>query len=120
MKLVTIEPVEEPKSFEDVKFSQADWKNAVKVGPKTVPYVTAREAVRNSKGLYRMASMESVKEVVIKGLPDPEEMDSAALVQEMIVHGKRPRKKMSRKTAVEFVKKLRAEAAELIGDEDEE
>lgn len=65
MKMLTIEPVERPKSFDDVEFTMKEWDTATKVGKVTVPFPTAMEALRNSKGLYRVAP-EPKQEVEMK------------------------------------------------------
>ena len=119
-----IAPVEKPTSFNDkaVQFSKDEWEAANKQGEIKVPAVTAMEALKNGRGLWRIKPQDQPKEVVIKSLKEPEEMTSQELVAEMTSYGKPPRKKMNRAIAVDFVKKLRAEAAELIiddeGDED--
>lgn len=120
MKMLTIKPCEKPASFAEVKFTQADWQAASKLGAKTVPAVTAMEAVRNSKGMYQIhvEEQETVK-VELQGLKDPEQMTASELVAEMTSHGKPPRKKMDRKTAVAFVKDLREKAEAFIVDDEE-
>ena len=120
MKMLTIKPCEKPASFADEKFTQADWQAAWKLGPKTVPAVTAMEAVRNSKGLYQIhvEEKEPIK-VELQGLKAPEEMTAAELVAEMTSHGKPPRKKMERKAAVAFVKELREKAEAFIVEDEE-
>ncbi|WP_065325797.1 hypothetical protein [Tritonibacter mobilis] len=120
MKMLTIKPCEKPASFADEKFTQADWQAAWKLGPKTVPAVTAMEAVRNSKGMYQIhvEEQETVK-VELQGLKAPEQMSPSELVAEMTSHGKPPRKKMDRKTAVAFVKDLREKAEAFIVDDEE-
>lgn len=115
---VRIKPVEKPASFADVKFSQKDWEAAVKQGTLKVPYVTAKEAMRNSKGLYQIEAEKKVA-VEIKGLREPTEMTSAELVAEMTMHGKPPRKKMNRATAVKFVTELRERATQMIVEDDD-
>lgn len=119
MKIVTIRPVNEPKSYSGVNFTQDEWKAAAKSGAKRVPFPTAVEAVRNSKGLYQIAPDRDPVEVEVKGLKDPDEMSKEELVQEMTMWGKPPRKQMARQTVVEFIRKLRSEAADLISDDEE-
>ena len=65
MKMMTIIPVDKPTAFEDVKFTQAEWNAANKVGAVEVPAVTALEAIRQSKGMYRIKGEERPKEVTI-------------------------------------------------------
>lgn len=121
MKMITIVPVEMPESFQTVKFTQLDWKAARTAGEITAPYVTAMEALRNSRGLYRIKPAEKdTLRVEIQGLKAPAEMTSAELVAEMTSHGKPPRKRMNRETAIEFVKELRAKAEAMIVDDDSE
>lgn len=118
MKFVTIKPVDEPASFQEVKFKQADWKEAKREGEKRVPYGVAREALRRSNGLYEIKREQAQEvEVVIKGLKSPEEMTNGELIAEMSSYGKPPRKQMTRAKAIEFVVGLREKAAELIVDE---
>jgi hypothetical protein len=120
MKLVTIQPVPEPKSFADVKFTQGEHKEAVKAGPKVVPYPTAMEALANSKGLYEVKKEVRTVELEIKGMKAPEEMSNAELSMELQMHGKPLRKQLSRSKVIEFVKTLREKAADMITDDDEE
>lgn len=121
MKTHTIIVVDEPKSFKDVKFTKADYDAAKKAGPKVVPHGTAMENIRNSKGLYRIKPEPSlVQEVAIVGVKEPHEMTKAELTKELISWGKAPRKQMTRKACEEFITSLRAEAAELILDDDED
>lgn len=51
--LVRIVPAEKPKSFADVAFTEAEWKEAQKLGPISVFPGTALENIRLSKGLYQ-------------------------------------------------------------------
>jgi hypothetical protein len=119
MKMVQIKPVPQPESFTAVKFTQEDWKAANKLGTLTVPAVTAVEALKNSKGLYKIVDEAAATvQVEFQGLKDPEQMTSQELVAEMTSHGKPPRKRMERKTAVNYIKDLRAKAAEMIIDDD--
>jgi len=119
MKMVTIQAVEKPKSFNGTKFTEAEYNAAVKAGPKKVPYITAQSALKNSRGLYQIKVEREVVEVEIKASKQPEDMDKAELVAEMTAFGKAPRKQMARKDVVAFIHKLRAEAAEMILDDDE-
>lgn len=119
MKIVTIEPVAKPKSFSDVKFTEDEYKDAVKVGAKSVPYPTAMEALQCSRGLYTIKVEREVVEVEIKAAKQPEDMTKAELIAEMTAFGKPPRKQMERKAVVEFIHKLRADAANMIMDDDE-
>tara|TARA_R110000851_G_scaffold22626_7_gene67001 strand:- start:1624 stop:1980 length:357 start_codon:yes stop_codon:yes gene_type:complete len=118
MKMVTILAVDKPKSFQDTGFSEAEHKNAVRQGAKVVPYATAREAIQNSKGMYKIKPDVDPVEVQVKAAKSPAEMDKTELVAEMTAFGKPPRKQMSRTAAEEFVTKLREEAALLIMDDE--
>lgn len=120
MKFVTLIPVPEPENFSNVRFRKADWEAAVKAGPIVVPFGTAKENIKLSGGLYKLAPEKDPVEVEIKGIKKPEEMSSAELVQTMTAFGKPPRKKMTRVAAVEFVKKLMDDAATMIGEDEEE
>lgn len=120
MKMLTIIPVEKPKRFEDVAFTQDEYRAAAKRGPVTVPAPTALEALKNGKGLYRIKPEEKTIAVEIKALKEPEDMTNQELFAEMASYGKPPRKQMARKAAVEFVSKLRQEAADLIVDDEDE
>lgn len=61
MKMVMIEAVPKPASFHDVRFTVEQWQEAQKKGAIEVPYVTARENIRNSAGLYRFKQVEAPK-----------------------------------------------------------
>lgn len=61
MKFANIKPVDRPKSFAEVKFTQAEWEAATKVGMLRLPYGTAMENIRLSKGLYK----------IVQQTPDP-------------------------------------------------
>jgi hypothetical protein len=118
MKMLTIVPVDIPKSFGDVKFTQAEYAAVKKTGPQVVPAITAMEALRNGKGVYRIKSEKQTFEIEIKGLKDPDEMDNSELFAEMASHGKPPRKQMARAAAVKFVGDLREKAAAMIVDDE--
>ena len=117
MKMVKIGVIAKPKSFADVKFTEAEYKAAQKDGSKTVPYVTAVEAVKNSKGLYELKA-DPVASAEIPAMPDPAEMTSEQLYAELASHGKAPRKQMKRADAEAFILKLRAEGIAMIGDDE--
>lgn len=118
MKYVTITPVDRPADFKSVRFSEESWTAAKKVGDVKVPYVSARENVRNSGGLYKIKAEKEPVEVKIEGAKNPDEMSNVELAAEMAAFGKPPRKKMNRQTAIDFVRKLREEAAAFITDDD--
>lgn len=65
MKFVKIRPVAKPKSFAEVKFTEQEWNAAVKAGSPSVPYVTALEALKQSRGLYEIEP-EKKPEVELK------------------------------------------------------
>ncbi|MGB1214969.1 MAG: hypothetical protein ACPG4X_16495 [Pikeienuella sp.] len=117
MKMVLLSAVPKPASFANTKFSQGEWEDAFKVGEKEVPYITAKEAVINSKGLYRMKVPDD-ELATAPELPDPSDMTNSQLLAEMTMYGKAPRKQMNRSDVVVFVRKLRAEAETLIVDDD--
>ena len=118
MKMMTIEPCAKPKSFKDLAFNEADWKKATKIGPLSLPSGTAMENVKLSKGLYRFKA--AAPEVTLKTEVNPDEMSNQQLAQVMTSFGKPPRKKMNRASAVAFVRKLLDEAADMIGDDEDE
>jgi hypothetical protein len=119
MKMVIIAPVVEPKSFADVGFTTEQYKAAAKVGQKKVPAVVAKEAIKNSKGLYRvLPTPEEVAET--PRLPDPADMSNEALFAEMSMYGKAPQKRMARSKVIEFVRELRAQSSALIVDDADE
>ena len=118
MKFVTISPVAKPADFSKVRFTEEMYKHAVKIGDKSVPYPTALEAVQNSGGLYKIKS-ETAPSLRIKGLKDPDEMSRMELAMEMTAFGKPPRKQMNRQVAVEFIRKLRDEAASMIVEDED-
>lgn len=116
MKKATLQVAPKPKSFADVKFTQADWEKAKAAGPFECNFVTAIENLKLSKGLYVLK--EEKPEVTIRAMISPDEMTNAELNQQMVAFGKPPRKKMSREKAVEFVKKLIAESESMIVDDE--
>ena len=120
MKYVNIAACEQPKSFESVRFSQKDWEAANKLGPVRVPFIAAKEAMKNSGGLYEIVKETETVEVTVKASKSVKEMSNEELVAEMSAFGKPPRKKMSRSSAEDFVTKLRQEAAANIVDDDED
>lgn len=115
MKIAILQVVDECPSG----VTAAVHKEAKKRGNVECPAITAVEAVRNSKGLYQIKPEESeASKVELVGLKDPEQMTSEELVVELTAHGKAPRKRMKRETAVNYVKELRAKAVEMIIDDD--
>ncbi len=118
MKFVTIKVVDKPKSFQKAKFTLAEWNEAAKTKTITLPVATALENIRLSKGLYEI--VKETAEIEVRAEINPEEMSNQELAQMMTSFGKPPKKKMTREKAVEFVKKLLADAAEMIGDEEED
>ena len=90
MKFVTIEPVPVKQgTWSEQKFSQAEHIAAVKEGPKLVPYVTARENIRQSNGLYRIRPDKAAAVAAGGGgpigLPTIDSMDRAQLFQACMV-----------------------------------
>lgn len=120
MKIVTIKPVDEPKSFADVKFTEADFKAAKRVGAIKVPFPTAIEAVKQSKGLYQIVTDKKVVELEIKGMKAPVEMTNEELALEASAHGKPLRKRISRAKLIEFITSLREASVEFITDDEDE
>lgn len=120
MQIATIKVVDKPKDFgsPEVRFTAKDWEAAYKRGPLTLPYRTGKENIRLSGGLYEWAPEEK-EAVVLKGLTPVHQMDKDALVQEMTMWGKPPRKQMSIAKAREFVEELRRQGANMITDDDE-
>lgn len=122
-KYVTLRPVEEPKSFADVKFSQAEYNAAVKAGPKRMPYGTARENIRNSKGLYEVEPDLKKVAIEVVGPKEPEAMSNAELAAEMATWGKpikKTGKQVTRGSIIKAIKQMRHDAAEMIVDGDDE
>lgn len=69
MKEARIRPVAKPLDFKAVKFTMADWEAATKRGILTVPYVTALENIRQSRGLYEFVpEAKAEMEVKVEGL----------------------------------------------------
>jgi hypothetical protein len=118
MKMVIIAPVVKPKSFEGLPFTGQQYADAVKAGEKLVPMVTALEAVRNSKGLYRIKPT-AAEQAKAPRLPDPLEMSREAVFAELTMYGKAPQKQMAITKAREFLSELRAKSAEMIVDDEE-
>lgn len=119
MKMVVIAPVAKPKSFSDVKFTEDEWKKATKGGALTMPMVTAMANIKNSKGLYKIQPLPSEIAATPK-LPDPTEMTSAQIAQELAAYGKAPQKQMARSKAIEFLRELREKSAAMIVDDEDE
>ena len=108
MKMLTIEHVEEPKSFADVKFTRADFYAARKAGPRTVPYVTAMEAIQNGNGLYRLKAPPKPEVDVKVGGRSVDEMSNdelklAALSLGVRLKGPGVKKNLQRKDLVRMV-----------------
>lgn len=89
-------------------------KEAKKVPPRSLPYVTAMENVKNSRGLYVIASDEPGPAQA----PGPralEDMTNDELKVMMLTTGIRPQKQMTR---TEVIKSIRLKLAEVeIADE---
>lgn len=116
MKKVTLQVAPKPKSFADVKFTEADWKAAKAAGELVCNAVTAVANVRLSNGLYQFKP--EAAEVELRTAVDPDNMTTSELVQTMTAFGKPPRKKMNRAAAVKFVKELLAKAEDMIDDDE--
>lgn len=113
MKKITLIPAaERPEGVSD-----ADYRAAKKKGEVTMNAVTAIEALRLGKGLYTVKPVPK-PQVEIKA-KEPTEMTAAELAAEMTSFGKPPRKKMTRQAAIDFVKKLREDAAKFITDDED-
>lgn len=116
MKMVVLAPVPKPETFNGLAFDAKTHAEAVKMGEKTMPYSVARENVKLSKGLYRMKMPE--QEVAKQPeLTAVEDLTPQALLAELTMYGKAPRKQMARRDAEKFLTKLRAEAVALIVDD---
>lgn len=118
MKIVKIEPVPKPSNFKDLGFSAEDYKAAAAGGVLELPYATAMENIRLSKGLYQVVPDVQEVEVKIAGLKDPEDMSKTELVMEMTSWGKPPKKQMTLSKCREFVAQLRESAVDLIVDDE--
>ncbi len=121
MRMVIIRPIEKPKFFKDVAFSEAEWVAANAGGEKTVPYVTAIEAVRNSRGLYRIVDLEEKPptEVKVGGL-SLDQMDNAALKLMAVHMGVTLRKKNIHRTDLITLVRAKLDAIEVADDEPED
>ncbi|MFY0633681.1 MAG: hypothetical protein JXQ91_07710 [Vannielia sp.] len=122
-KFVTIRPVAEPKSFNEVRFSQNEYKAAVATGEKRVPFGTAMRNIKLSKGLYEIKPEVKTVHIEPVGPKAPEEMTNEELALEM--HGwgkpiKKTGKQVTRGSIIKAVKELRQHAAEMIVDGDPE
>lgn len=117
MRMLVISPCPKPDSFEGLGFTGDEYRAAVKAGDKTVPAVTAKEAVKNSKGLYRIKKTPA-EVAKVPQLPDPVDMSKEAVFAELTMHGKAPQKQMPLSKAREFLLQLRAKSADMIVDDE--
>ena len=117
MKMVKIKPVDRPKDFTKVGFLVRDWEHASKIGEMEVPYITAIEAVRHSKGMYQILADESAPPIEVKvGGLTLDQMDGAQL-KLMAVHlGTTLRKKNIRISELRAMVKAKLDAVEVIDD----
>ena len=120
MKMVDIQPVPEPKSFKDVKFTKIEWEGAAKLGKIRCPYVTAMENIRQSKGLYQIVP-DKLPEVELKvGGLSLDEMSNVELKLLALKMGVTIRKKnISRSDLVGLVKS-KMDEIEVTDDEEED
>lgn len=117
MKFVNIKPVERPKDFSKVGFLVKDWEQASKIGEMEVPYITAIEAVRHSKGMYQIVAEEGLAPIEVKvGGLTLDQMDSAQL-KLMAVHlGVTMRKTNMKLLQLRALVKAKLDAVEIIDD----
>ena len=117
MKYVNIKPVERPKDFSKVGFLVKDWEQASKIGEMEVPYITAIEAVRHSKGMYQILADESAPPIEVKvGGLTLDQMDGAQL-KPMAVHlGVTMRKTNMKLSQLRALVKAKLDAVEIIDD----
>lgn len=117
MKYVNIKPVERPKDFSKVGFLVKDWEQASKIGEMEVPYITAIEAVRHSKGMYQILADESAPPIEVKvGGLTLDQMDGAQL-KLMAVHlGVTMRKTNMKLSQLRALVKAKLDAVEIIDD----
>ena len=117
MKFVNIKPVERPKDFSKVGFLVKDWEQASKIGEMEVPYITAIEAVRHSKGMYQILADESAPPIEVKvGGLTLDQMDGAQL-KLMAVHlGVTMRKTNMKLSQLRALVKAKLDAVEIIDD----
>lgn len=114
---VTIKPVEKPKSFADVKFTEKDWNEAAKKGAIRVPRVTAMEALKNSKGLYQIEA-EKKQEVDLKiGGMAVEEMSNMELKLTATRLGVTIRKKSIKRS--DLISLVRGKLDDLVVEDDD-
>ena len=117
MKYVNIKPVERPKDFSKVGFLVKDWEQASKIGEMEVPYITAIEAVRHSKGMSQILADESAPPIEVKvGGLTLDQMDGAQL-KLMAVHlGVTMRKTNMKLSQLRALVKAKLDAVEIIDD----
>lgn len=118
MANVTIRPVDKPKSFADVKFTQADWEAAAKAGPKTVARVTAMEALRYSKGLYQLQAEKKAELDLKIGGMSVDEMSNMELKLTATRLGVTIRKKNIKRS--ELIELVRRKLDEVVVEDDDE
>lgn len=116
MRMIKIEPVAKPKTFDGSHFTVAAWEAATARGPVEVPYGTALEAVRNSNGLYRMVE-EAEEAAVASPALSVDAMDDLSLKLTAASLGLTLKKKMKRADLVDLVKR-RLDAVELVDDDE--
>lgn len=119
MKMVTIQPVKEPKSFTEVKFTQEEYKAAARAGAKSVPWVTAMEALKNGKGLYEMAAEPRAEVDVKVGGTRIEDLDNNELRLMAMRSGKTLRKKSYKRSELIAIVKDSLEAIAVVDDDSE-
>lgn len=116
-ELIRIIPVEKPKSFADVEFTESDWKAAWAKGAVNVFPGTAIENIRLSRGLYQFEAAPK-QEVDLKvGGMALEDMSSMELKLTAIRLGVTIRKKNIKKS--DLVALVKAKLEEVVVEDDE-
>lgn len=115
---VWIEPVPKPKSFDEVKFSAAEFAAAEKKGALQLAMVTAKEAVKYGKGLYRFRQNKPEVEMKVNGL-SIDQMDSKQLLTMAMSLGVTIRKKNIKRSELAALVTRKMDEVVVTDDEEE-
>ena len=119
---VTIEPVEKPEAgFRDTHFRKEDWEKAVAKGSLVVPMSTAMEAIRNSKGMYRIkvdvpTEQVAVRETALEDM-DTRSLKLLAMQAGINLGGRGAKKQIARKDLIEAIN-LALEKIDIVEDDE--
>lgn len=112
MVQIAFDPAFKPDTKEDKEAVEA----AKKAGPKTVSRVTAVEAIRNSRGLYRIVAAEPEATAITEVRLEDRSSDELKVM--MLSLGITPRKQMKRTEIITLIQS-RLDAVEIVGDDED-